>query len=285
MPISLKPVSRRSFIAKGTLAALACFAKFPLIASAASVDKNYVALFSDTHIAANLAELSKGVNMADHLDSVVREVLSAGGARPTALLVNGDCAYQMGEEADYATFVSRIKPLRDASIPIHLTLGHEVAEHFVGSFKTSRANWYLMDSLDKTNFAPGMVGQPQLDWLAAALDKNKRTPAIVVVHHNPVFAAEKKNGLLDTDGLMEVLRPRKQVKAVIYGHTHTWKITRDTSGIQLINLPPIAYVFEEGQPSGWVKAMVQKNGIELELSCLDKTHPSHGQKVSLEWRT
>ena len=26
------------------------------------------------------------------------------------------------------------------------------------------------------------------------------------------------------------------------------------SGIHLINLPPTAYVFEEGKPSGWVRA-------------------------------
>ena len=40
--------------------------------------------------------------------------------------------------------------------------------------------------------------------------------------------------------------------AYIYGHTHNWKVESDTSGIHLINLPPVSYVFREGEPSGWV---------------------------------
>ena len=46
-----------------------------------------------------------------------------------------------------------------------------------------------------------------------------------MVHHNPGFLG-KVGGLRDTEALFKVLRPRKQVKAVIYGHTHDWHVRR-----------------------------------------------------------
>jgi 3',5'-cyclic-AMP phosphodiesterase len=121
-----------------------------------------------------------------------------------------------------------------------------------------------------------------LDWLGAALDKNADKPALVLVHHNLGLGANM--GLKDTTALLDVIRPRKQVKAYIFGHTHTWNVEQDSSGIHLINLPPVAYVFQEGQPSGWVHATVENKKMRLELSCVDKTHKSHGQKIELEWR-
>ena len=43
-----------------------------------------------------------------------------------------------------------------------------------------------------------------------------------MVHHNPGVGANI--GLKDTSAFLDVIRPRKQVKAYVYGHTHTWKI-------------------------------------------------------------
>ena len=81
-----------------------------------------------------------------------------------------------------------------------------------------------------------------------------------------------------------VIRPRRQVKAYIYGHTHTWRAEKDSSDIHLINLPPVAYVFREGEPSGWVRAILQSDSMRLELRCLDIEHKAHGQIVDLKWR-
>ena len=148
---------------------------------------------------------------------------------------------------------------------------------------TPNANWFILDSLQKTNSTPGLLGAEQLQWLATALDANPGKPAIVMVHHNP--GIQENMGLLDTMSLYEVIRPRRQVKAYIYGHTHTWKITRDESGIHLVNLPPVAYVFRENDPAGWVHARVRKDSIQLELHCIDQKHQSHGEVQDLVWRT
>jgi 3',5'-cyclic-AMP phosphodiesterase len=74
------------------------------------------------------------------------------------------------------------------------------------------------------------------------------------------------------------------VKAFIYGHTHDWKVTQDASGIHLINLPPVAYVFKEGKPSGWVEAELERSGMTLELRCVPATHPDQDQRLRLKWR-
>jgi hypothetical protein len=83
---------------------------------------------------------------------------------------------------------------------------------------------------------------------------------------------------------MAVLRPRKQVKAYLFGHTHVWQHEQDESGIHLVNLPPVAYVFKEGEPSGWTQATMKRDGLKLQLQCLDRKHKDHGQVLDLKWR-
>jgi hypothetical protein len=300
MPIYLPPVSRRAFLGRALAAGAGLALKPALLAAGKSTNPDSWALFSDIHLAANETEVQRGVNMAEHFATVSREVLGLNEL-PAALFINGDCAFNSGEKEEYATVTKLLEPLRAEQIPIHLALGnHDNRERFwevlqdeksakrpladrqVALIRTPRANWFILDSLEKTLSAPGYLGKEQLDWLATALDKNPDKPALVLVHHNPGIA--ENMGLKDTSAFLDVIRPRKQVKAYIYGHTHTWKITQDSSGIHLINLPPVAYVFQEGNPSGWVHAMVEDKKMRLELRCIDTTHKAHGQKVELAWR-
>jgi Icc protein len=301
MPIHLPPISRRAFLAR-TLAASAGLALNPdLFAATKRVEPDSWALFSDIHLAADTAVIQRGVNMAEHFATVSRELLGLSEL-PAALFVTGDCAFNSGEKADYGTVTKLLDPIRAAQMPVHLTLGnHDNRERFwealeeektakrpladrqAALVRTRRANWFILDSLDKTLSTPGYLGKEQLDWLAAALDKNPDKPALILVHHNPGIA--ENMGLKDTSAFLEVIRPRKQVKAYIYGHTHAWKIEQDFSGIHFINLPPVSYVFQQGNPSGWVHAIVEDKKMRLELRCIDTTHKAHGQKVKLEWRT
>jgi 3',5'-cyclic AMP phosphodiesterase CpdA len=301
MPIYLPPLSRRHFLRR-TVAAAAGLAMAPgLFAAEKPADENFWALFSDPHIAANRAQVQLKVNMADHLERVVREV-TALPMRPSGAFVNGDCAYNSGEKADYATFAELLKPLRAANVPVHLTLGnHDNRERFWDALKTEKAlkrpladkqtlmlstpqvNWFVLDSLEQTLSTPGLLGREQLDWLARTLDANADKPALVMVHHNPGLT-ENVPGLKDSFALFEVIRPRKQVKAYLFGHTHVWDVAQDDSGLHLVNLPPIAYVFKEGNPSGWVHATIARDGMKLELRCLDTTHKAHGEVKELKWR-
>ena len=59
---------------------------------------------------------------------------------------------------------------------------------------------------------------------------------------------------------------------------------QDSSGLHLVNLPPVAYVFREGDPAGWVHATLERKGMRMEFRCLDASHKAHGQVVNLRWR-
>lgn len=219
------------------------------------------------------------------------------------MLINGDCAYLTGEQADYATLTELLQPIRQSGFAIHLTLGnhdernhfwealagakagmHAVADKHVAILRTPRANWFLLDSLEATNVTPGLLGDAQCDWLAKTLDANADRPAILFAHHNPQ-KGDAPAGLKDTRKFLDVIEPRNQVKAYLFGHTHNWNIGKTESGIHLINLPPVAYVFEKGKPNGWVHATVQRDSLRLEMHCLDRTHKDHGVVLDLKWRT
>lgn len=174
--------------------------------------------------------------------------------------------------------------------------------------RTQYANWFILDSLIETKKTPGRLGDAQRAWLAQALDENADKTALIAIHHNPALAGaggrlletnaemsgiphplqplvNTAGSLEDTTELMEILRPRRHVKAYFFGHTHRWAVDRDASGVCLVNFPPVAYVFNEGRPNGWVHATLHPEGARLELRCLDRKHKDHGQVVNLAWRT
>lgn len=300
MPIYLPPISRRRFLLRALTAGAGLVLGPKLFAAGKRTDPDFWALFSDPHLAANKAQLGRGINMTDHFLAVSRELLALP-ERPAGLFLTGDCAFNSGETGDYGTLTELLEPIRREQTPVHLALGnHDNRERFwdalkeeraakrpladkqVALIRTKRANWFILDSLETTLSTPGLLGREQLDWLASALDANRKKPALVLVHHNPWLNGNM--GLKDTPAFMEVIRPRRQVKAYIYGHTHTWRVEQDSSGIHLINLPPVAYVFQEGEPSGWVRATLASKGMRLELRCIDQTHKAHGQLVDLKWR-
>ena len=300
MPIHLPAISRRQFLLR-SLAGGAALALSPsLLGAAKSADPNSWALLSDPHLAADRGLMARGINMTDHFTSVSRELLALP-KRPAGVFITGDCAYNSGQTGDYRQVADLLQPIRGAQMPVHLALGnHDNRERFwealqaekaaprpladrqVALLRTPPANWFVLDSLEKTLSTPGWLGQEQLDWLAKALDANPDKPALVLIHHNPGISGNI--GLKDTAALFEVIRPRKQVKAYIFGHTHAWNVWQDESGIHLINLPPVGYVFLPDEPAGWVHAMLEREVIRLELRCVDPAHKSHGQVAKLMWR-
>jgi 3',5'-cyclic-AMP phosphodiesterase len=301
MPIHLPSISRREFLKRSLLAGAGLAFSPALQAAGRRPDANSWALLADTHIAADPQRGLRGVNMADHLAVVSKELLALPEA-PAGVFVVGDCSLNSGEKGDYTTLTDLLTPLRHGKLPIHLALGnHDHRENFwealaahatlkrpvkdrhVALLRTSRVNWFMLDSLETTLQTPGLVGSAQLDWLAKSLDANRETPAVILVHHNP--AAEGNPGALkDTAALLEIIRPRRQVKAWVFGHTHRWNITEDSSGLHLVNLPPVAYVFRTEDPSGWVQATARPDGMRLELRCIAPEHKNHGQVVDLKWR-
>src|SRR5438093_9372738 len=130
MPIHLPPITRRRFLVR-SLAAGAGLALSPaLLAATKRTDPNSWALLADIHLAADRAQLGRGINMTDHFTSVARELLALP-KRPAGVFINGDCAFNSGEKGDYARLTDLLELLRRDEMPIHLALGnHDHRERF-----------------------------------------------------------------------------------------------------------------------------------------------------------
>lgn len=307
MPIHLDSRSRRRFLRDTAILTLA-----PSLARSAETTETTPvwALLADTHIAADPALRSRqGICMADHLEAVVKDILREKG--PVAgVIIDGDCAYDDGQKGDYETLAGILQPLAEAKIPIHFTLGnHDDRDHFYDVYagragssalaskhcsviETPHANWVLLDTLRFVNKVEGEIGKEQLDWLAKFLRENPGKPSIIVGHHYPqVFREDiipgdekiKISGLVDSTEFLAGLSKLPAAKAYLYGHSHLWGYQREAGGLHMVNLPPTAYVFQEGKPNGWVRATLGEKGMNLELRCLDPGHPSQGEKRVLEW--
>ncbi|MBL9146968.1 MAG: metallophosphoesterase [Verrucomicrobiaceae bacterium] len=306
MPITLPALTRRELLKQTTATGLSLLAGHHLHAAGDDLKKELWVLFSDTHIAEDQATVARDINLADHLKQAVKQVLELQQKEKAfGLFVNGDLAYDTGEKGDYATFVELMKPLRQAGIDVHLTLGNHddrekcwdgcwelTTNHKLLPLKhlsvitSAVVNWVLLDSLDKTDNTPGVLGESQIAWLDRTLRDLPDRPTIIMVHHNPqgpVPEGGKRTGLTDTDEFMRVVDKHPKAKAWIFGHTHNWEIKTRKSGLHLVNLPPVAYAFNKARPSGWVTARVDAKGMDLELRSLDVAHPEHGKVTRIEW--
>jgi len=307
MPIHLPPLTRRRFLL-GTLAGAGGVAvgaawwwfgeRTPPL-----VDPNWLALLSDTHLHADRAYVHvTKVNVWDHFRRAAREILALD-TRPAAALINGDVAFKNGAAGEYLTVIDALKPLREGGIGIHCGLGNhdhranflaalpqddrrvnDVGDKCVSVVRMPHADWYLLDTLDQTDVTPGRLGAEQVDWLAARLDADAARPAVIMLHHQPDLRdPPEHNGLIDTPSLLDVIRPRKQVKALLHGHLHTWN-RREEDGLHIISLPATAYVFDDRHPSGWVDAHTSPTGMTLQLRSLTADHWADKQRVEFAWR-
>lgn len=265
-----------------------------MLAATADTSVERIALLSDTHISANPLTALLGKEKSGHLRDIVDGVLELRRT-PTRVIVNGDCAFGAGHRSDYAKFFKLLAPLRREGLPIHLAMGnHDDRANFrdalnadtptlVGDRQVSmvpgrHADLYLLDSLDVTNSEPGRLGEAQLTWLASQLDARPTRPAVIFAHHPPTRIRDEKN-------VLEILSPRRQVKAMFYGHTHNYHVQKHRpDGLHLINLPPTSYVFNSARPTGWVDLQLHDRGAMVGLISLDPTHPQHAEKHELPWR-
>src|SRR6266542_1202152 len=241
MPLTLLP-TRRAFLASAS-AGILVFR--PSLALGADADPHRVALLSDSHIGEKPEATDRDCNMHDRLKQVATEVAKLA-PRPVCAVVNGDLAHKTGTAAEYTLFASLIEPIRTAGIPLHLGLGnHDNFTRFaegleklrpkdrpvegkqVTVVELERANLFVLDSYDPKNSVGGVLGESQLGWLAKARDSRKTKPAVVFAHHPLQCDAPKTgkaSGIADTNDFWPLVKDRPQVKAFVFGHTHTWKL-------------------------------------------------------------
>jgi 3',5'-cyclic AMP phosphodiesterase CpdA len=232
--------------------------------------------------------------------------LLAQPKRPAAVLINGDLALRDGQPGDYRHFAQLIQPLRDAGLPVHLTMGNHdareifyevlgaekpaqpvVAARHVAVVQTPRANFFLLDTLQKVMIAPGELGQEQIAWLRKALEAHADKPAVIVAHHNPRLGGDPLHfpgGLIDSVALWEVLAPRRHVKAYVHGHIHHRSLAKHAD-IHIVNTPATSYVGKpEISTTGWTMARLREDGMTITTHTHLAEHPWNKQDDVLAWR-
>jgi 3',5'-cyclic-AMP phosphodiesterase len=286
-------LDRRGFLRQSAAIASLCGAGLQLRADTGSAR---VALLSDTHIAADPADTFRGFFPHRNLRTVCDEIK---GSKFDLLLVNGDLARRTGEEGDYTAFRGFIDPLAEG-MPAVLTLGNHDERKNARSALTNRAGeiqpveqklvttidsgplrLIMLDSLLVTNISPGQVGKAQREWLSNYLAGAGQKPTVVFVHHNP--DADSDGALVDADRLLAILKPRRSVKALVFGHTHVYAFDK-TEGLHLVNLPAVGYNFADGNPVGWVEADFSERGAKLKLHAIAGEKKDDGKVTELTWR-
>lgn len=299
MPVSLFPQTRRRFFTSLG----ASLVSLPLArSSAAEIEEDLVALLNDTHIGEKQAADSP---IPQHLKETV-DWLLALPRRPACVLINGDLAFRDGQPGDYLHFARLIQPLRDAGLPVHLTMGnhdardvfHEVfsaekpkqpvvAARHVTVVPTRRANFFLLDSLQHVNKTQGELGTEQLGWLEKALDAHTSKPAVIMAHHNPRLGGDPVHfpgGLIDSEPLWKLLASRPHVKAYIHGHVHHRALAKHEA-IHIVNTPATSYVGKtSNSTTGWTMARLRDDGMTITMHTHLAEHPWNRQEDHLPWR-
>lgn len=297
MPLCLPPISRRRFLSGSVGAGAAALLSAAARADEPQPDPNRFVLVADTHLCGDPEGAKGGVRPAETF-AAVREEILALRPRPAALLVAGDCAFMRGQPDDYGMVRTQLDPIREAGLPIYLTLGnHDDRAHFCAAFpevatarpddaeqrnvsvvESEHANWFLLDSLQRTAYTPGLLGSAQRKWLAAQLDAHAEKPALLLAHHH-LQPSRSGPGLEDTRELLALVASRQQVKAYFHGHVHVWG-TGKKDGLQQVSLPPTAWLFDQRQPRGWADVHLTAGSVEVQLNALGGKHPQHGEKYT-----
>ena len=249
------------------------------------------ALLSDTHIPEDPAFAQRGFLPVRNLQTVVDQV---NASKWHGQIVNGDLTLRNGQPADYLRFLGITRPLTDRA-PLALSLGNHdsrpnaiaalgakntVPNKWVSAFEAGPFQIVVLDSLYETNTAPGFLGKVQREWLAKFLEDHTTKPVLVFVHHT---LDDSDSSLLDADRFLNIVTPRRQVKAVFYGHSHQYKYEiRD--GLHLVNQPAVGYNFADDQPVGWLAAELTAQNARLTLHAIGGNRAQDGQSQLLNWR-
>jgi Icc protein len=284
--LGLPALSRRSFSVSLLGAATMVRAQEP---------EMHWALLSDTHIPENPEDAYRGFRPVENLRQAVAKVLEA---KPQGALICGDAARLMGTTGDYRALQALIEPV-SSRVPVAIALGnHDDRKNFLEVFGASQqgaqkvknrhvlviegpaVRFIVLDSLIMPNFTPGLLGKDQRTWLAQYLDSAPPLATVLFMHHTP---DDSDSALLDMPRLMDIIKDRKSVKAVIFGHSHRYAHLA-WEGIQMINLPALGYNFNDDQPVGWVDAVFTAKGATLTLRAIGGNKERDGRSVVLPWR-
>ena len=298
MPYLYQNTSRRHFIKvmAGGVGAIATVGIFSSFMKDEGKILN-IALFSDTHIPADKENHYRGFYMVKNLEKIIPQIKRSD---IRSAIITGDLARLEGHPADYERLKKILHPLAKG-IPIAMALGnHDRRDHFLDVFpetpgeRQAVKNKYILilehptirfiilDSLIYTNQSPalGLLGIRQREWLAGYLQSHTDKATLLFLHHT---LGERDGDLQDAGRLFHIVRPYRQVKALIFGHSHVFGYSM-REDIHLINLPAVGYNFHDQDPIGWVEAMITAEKGIFKLHATGGNTQNDGTVKELKWR-
>ena len=238
---------------------------------------------------------NRGYRPYDNFARVVPEVERWA---PDGAIISGDLARTEGLAGDYQSLDGLLRPLAE-KLPVSLVLGnHDDRKNFLTAFSKGPGarqavpnkwvtaidkppvRFLLLDSLLYTNRVAGLLGRAQRAWLEEYLARPDQRPTILVFHHPPT---EDDSALLDSDRLLRIAAQSRQVKAIIYGHSHAYSF-QSQDGLHLVNVPAVGYNFTPSEPVGWVEATFTAEGGDFRLRAFAGNREQDGKTRSLHWR-
>lgn len=289
--------TRRGFLRQsiGSTAALAGLAALSSQGMAQAARARW-AILSDIHIPTDIQNEYRGFRPYENLKRIAPMVAESG---VEGALVNGDIARLEGLPGDYANVKELLAPVFE-KMPVAMSLGnHDHRKNFAAAFAESPGEeqairdkhvvvtqagpvrLVILDSMLSTNLVSGLLGKEQRVWLEQYLPGAGNTPILVFMHHTP---GDRDGDLLDTDRLLSILGANRNVKALIYGHSHRYAYDQ-VKGMHLINVPAIGYNFNDSEPVGWVHAELGADGADFRLHAFGGNRANDGKVTSLQWRT
>ena len=199
--------------------------------------------------------------------NVVIDQLNEMNPKPDLLIVSGDLVENGDDKRAYRHMESLVKRWQGAllwAVGNHdsreglLEVLPEVPtdEHGFIQYEAEQGGlrFVVVDTLDPGRHG-GMVCELRTKWLRARLREKKEVPTIVVMHHPPVDTGITWMSALPCEEWVQrvekVIRPAKQVVAVLAGHVHR-PIATGFAGKRLVvaasTAPQIALDFEDVDP-------------------------------------
>lgn len=180
------------------------------------------------------------VDTHQHMEHTIAAIKALDPA-PDIVLISGD----LTNDGDLPAFQALAEMLDELGLPIYPVPGnHDDRELIRAAFPGINAlsedgplhyaieDWpvrilALDSSVDGKPY--GQLGEGQLDWLRAALDRDRNKPTLVMLHHPPFKTGIEHmdwSMLRDADDLAAIIGEHDQVERVLAGHVHRAVQTR-----------------------------------------------------------
>ena len=221
----------------------------PLAADAAQSAYTFVQI-SDSHIGFHQPA---NPDVAATLEATVARI-NALDVQPAFVMHTGDITH-LSRAAEFDMAKQILGKLRAPLVTIpgeHDVIGASGAKEYAAAFarKDAPDGWYSWDSngihfvalVNVFNFETmGILGEPQLAWLAKDLGAQKVDTPIVVLGHVPLYALYPKWGWTTSDGMRAIaLLQRFSSATVLNGHIHQI-ITHSEGNVRFYTANATAY--------------------------------------------